>query len=91
MLGGVYLTSQFTMYLKGIAVFLMVMHYFLGRPDRFVEGITAGYLQPYSSLIYDFAGFAVVPMFLFLTGWGYYLYKDKTVAVNGKIKIQNWG
>lgn len=73
------MSKQFSTYLKGIAIFLMVMHHSLNGSKWYIEGISNSYLYPYGDLISRFGGFAVVPMFLFLTGWTYYLHKDKTI------------
>ena len=78
------MSKQLSMYLKGIAIFLMVMHHSLGIPVWYVDGVSNSYLYPYSDFINRFAGFAVVPMFLFLTGWTYYLHKDKTIKYSIK-------
>ena len=70
---------ELTTYLKGIAVILMVMHHSFGNPQWYISSINYAYLAPYVDWICDFAGFAVVPIFCFLTGWTYYLRKEKTL------------
>lgn len=79
-----FLSKQLSLYLKGIAIFLMVMHHSLSGIDWYVNGVSNTYLYPYSAVIGRFAGFAVVPMFLFLTGWTYYFHKDKTMKYSLK-------
>lgn len=78
------MSKQLTTYLKGIAIVLMVMHHSLTNPSWYVEGISNSYLYPYTDLLNRFGGFAVVPMFLFLTGWGYYFHEDKSLAYSVK-------
>ena len=51
-----------TIYLKGIAIILMVMHHSFAFPEWYVDGISFPYLIPYVKYINRFAGFAVVPM-----------------------------
>ena len=80
------LNKNLSTYLKGIAIILMVIWHSLGWPDWLVYPISypATYLQPYSKYIAGFAGFAVVQLFLFLTGYTYYHHKDKSIQYSIK-------
>ncbi len=78
------LTRELSSYLKGIAILLMVLHHSLSFPNWYVDGVAYDYLLPYIGVINKFAGFAVVPMFLFLTGYTYYFHVDKTLKYSFK-------
>lgn len=56
----------------------MVIHHSLAFPTWYVLGDFYPYLLPYTHVINYFGGFAVVPLFLFLTGWTYYFHADKS-------------
>ena len=64
--------------MKGVAIVLMVLHHAFGNPDWQLANISYPYLTPYIKAIAYFGGFAVVPMFVMLTGYTYYLHRDKS-------------
>ena len=78
------LSRNLTKLLKGIAIILMVAHHSFGFPQWYASGIAYPYLEPYADMIDRSASFAVVPMFVFITGWTYYLHKEKTLAYSLK-------
>lgn len=65
-------------YLKGIGIIIMVMWHSFDNPDWYASTISYPYLLPYTKEIGTFGGFAVVAMFMFLTGYTYYFHKDKS-------------
>ena len=77
------MTKEMVMWLKGFAVCLMVIHHSLAAPEMYINGFSFHDLKPYLEIIARFGGFAVVPMFAFLTGWTYYkhIYKSYGYSV----------
>ncbi len=78
------INKQLTVYLKGIAIILMVVHHSFGWPSWYIDTISYPELLPYVKVINRFAGFAVVPFFLFLSGYTYYLHIDKSYKYSFK-------
>lgn len=79
------------MLLKGIAIVLMVIGHSLGGGALgwYVEGISFPSILPYARMLGHFAAFAVVPLFLYLTGWTYYKHIDKSYKYSLR-KISNF-
>lgn len=78
------LSRSLSKYLKGIALILMVMEHAFGAPRYYIPGISYPSLFDYAKEIDNFAAFAVVPMFMFLTGWTYYHHEDKSFCYSVK-------
>ena len=75
---------ELAIYMKGIAIILMVVHHAFANPDWHILTISYPALLPYARDIGRFGGFAVVPMFVFLTGYTYYLHQDKSIKYSLK-------
>lgn len=73
-----YLDRNMSIFLKGIAIILMVFHHSFGSPSWYIESIAYPELFRYTWYITLSGGFLVVPMFAFLTGWSYFFHKDKS-------------
>ena len=72
------LDRDLSVYLKGIAIILMVLHHAFGAQNYYVGSVSYPYFASYDIYIARFGGFAVVPLFLFLTGYTYYKHIDKS-------------
>ena len=66
-----YIDREKTIFLKGIAIVLMVIHH------TFRFGLEI-YPMELKEIIPLFAGFCVVPLFAFFTGYSYFYHKDKS-------------
>lgn len=72
------LDRDLSVYLKGIAIILMVLHHAFGAQNYYVGNISYPCFALFDIYIARFGGFAVVPLFLFLTGYTYYKHIDKS-------------
>lgn len=72
------MTRNLSTWLKGLAITLMVLHHAFGAPRYYVDGIAYPALAGWTGEIDRFAGFLVVPLFLFLTGWTYRHHEEKS-------------
>ena len=78
------LEKSFTTYLKGIAIILMVNQHAFGFPSWYIDSISYPTLFPYARYIARFGAFALVPLFLFLTGYTYWYHQDKSLKYSFK-------
>lgn len=82
MVGKITERNNFT-FIKGIAIICMVIHHAFGFPAWYVDGIEYLDILPYAEYIRNSARICI-PMFVFLTGGGYYLHQDKSLRYSGK-------
>lgn len=72
------LSREQTIFLKGIAITLMIFHHIYGMGALYVNDKNIFIDKEWENVINYFMGFAVVPLYAFITGYTYYLHKDKT-------------
>ena len=70
-------------FIKGIAIICMIIHHAFGFPEWYVDGISYPNLLPYVEYIRNAARLCI-PIFVFLTGGGYCLHRDKSFKYSGK-------
>lgn len=70
-------------FIKGIAIICMIIHHAFGFPEWYVDGINYPSLLPYVEYIRNAARLCI-PIFVFLTGGGYCLHRDKSFKYSGK-------
>ncbi|MCP2231096.1 MULTISPECIES: acyltransferase family protein [Erwinia] len=73
------ISRQQTAWLKGIAIAFMVGHHLFAFPERIDPAVTVQHLLPWVNLERAIAGFEkiCVPMFLFLSGYGFAMSKAR--------------
>lgn len=71
------LDREYTVFLKGIAVSFMLFHHLYGSTDLYVNSKNIFVTKEWENVINYFMAFAVVPLYAFITGYTYYLHKDK--------------
>ena len=78
--------KDFSGAIKGLAIILMITHHSFGFPEYYISNISYPSLERYIWLIRDVTKICV-PIFVFLTGGGYYLRKNYTAQYSlSKIK-----
>lgn len=84
-------TQQFdkkmTNRIKGVALIFMLFHHFFGFPQWYVDGVSYADCNILGMNIAYWVQTACkicVPMFAFLTGWGYFFAKEKTLKYSCK-------
>ena len=75
-------------FIKGIAIISMIVHHAFGFPAWYVDGISYPDIFPYAEYIRNSARLCI-PIFVFLTGGGYYLHQNKSFKYSVK-KILNF-
>lgn len=75
-------------FIKGIAIISMIVHHAFGFPAWYVDGISYPDISPYAEYIRNSARLCI-PIFVFLTGGGYYLHQNKSFIYSVK-KIFNF-
>ena len=77
------ITREFVLIVKGIAIFLMVLHHSFGFPKWYISQITYPELAQYVPAIAASTKICVA-IFAFLTGWLYFSHKDKSFRYSKK-------
>lgn len=70
-------------FIKGIAIISMIIHHAFGFPAWYVDGISYPDIFPYAEYIRNSARLCI-PIFVFLTGGGYYLHQNKSFKYSVK-------
>ncbi len=82
-----YFDRTMTLYIKGIALLLMLVHHFFTFPERYLPGIEYPYVELFGR-IFQAPTRICVSTFAFLTGYFYYFNKNKTFAYSLKKDFQ---
>lgn len=79
---------DYFVFIKGVAIILMIIHHSFGFPNYYIVGIRYANLEGIAGFIRAVTKICV-PIFVFLTGQGYYLHKDFSLSHSVKKVTQS--
>lgn len=69
-------SKEYFLFMKGIAIICMIIHHAFGFPNWYIQGIEYQEIAQYSEYLRD-ALRICISIFVFITGGGYFLHRDK--------------